>query len=172
LRPERRTHVHKQGFTLIELLVVMTIVAIGFLALRPGIAGVRRGAENRKAIRQLVGLLTSARTEAIGGGKLVRVMCDPDAGIFWAEAQIDPAVDRSEFGVLRVLGQERIRLPAHLWLSDMALAGQIVEDPAQNPIYFYPDGRADGATLLLVDASGRELTLKLVPATGRVRLSA
>ncbi|UCC69408.1 MAG: GspH/FimT family pseudopilin [Armatimonadota bacterium] len=172
MRTQPRSRAHRQGFTLIELLVVMIIVAIGFLALRPGIAGVRRGVENRRALRQLVGLFTFARTEAIGGGKLVRVMCDPDAGTFWAEAQVDPAVDRSEFGVLRVLGRERIQLPADLQLTDMALAGQIVEDPAQSPIYFYPDGRVDGAVLLLVDAAGRELTLKLAPATGRVRLSA
>jgi len=165
----KRSH---PGFTLIELLVVMTIIAIGFFALRPGIVGVLRGAENRKAIRQLVGLLTSARTEAIAGGKLVRVMCDPDAGIFWAESQINPTVDRNEFGVLRVLGRERIQLPPGLWLSEMALVGQSVEDPAQNPIYFYPDGRADGATLVLVDASGWEVAVKLIPATGRVTLSA
>ncbi len=122
-------------------------------------------------MRELAGLLTSARTQAIASGKLARVMCDPDAGIFWAELQTNPFVDREEFGVLRVLGREQIQLPSGLWLSEMALEGQSVGDPAQNPIYFYPDGRADGASLVLADERGWEVAVKLVPATGRVTIS-
>jgi len=159
-----------RGFTLIELLVVMTIIVIAFFALRPGIVGLRRGAENRKGLRQLVGLLTGARTEAIGGGKLVRVLCDPDGGVFWAEAQVDPAVDRDEFQLLRVLGREQVQLPPGLWLGDLMVAGQAAGAAAQNPIYFYPDGRTDGATVVLLDANGRELAVELALATGRVEL--
>lgn len=171
MRPEGIANVRTRGFTLIELLVVMTIIAIGFLALRPGIVGVRRGAENRKSLRQLVGLLTGARTEAIAGGKLVRVLCDPDASVFWAEAQVDPALDRDEFELLRVLGREQVQLSSGLWLSDLTVAGQAAGAIAQNPIYFYPDGRTDGATVILLDANGREVAVDLAPATGRVELS-
>jgi prepilin-type N-terminal cleavage/methylation domain-containing protein len=171
VRPEGIANVRTRGFTLIELLVVMTIIAIGFLALRPGIVGVRRGAENRKSLRQLVGLLTGARTEAIAGGKLVRVLCDPDASVFWAEAQVDPALDRDEFELLRVLGREQVQLSSGLWLSDLTVAGQAAGAIAQNPIYFYPDGRTDGATVILLDANGREVAVDLAPATGRVELS-
>jgi type II secretion system protein H len=160
-----------RGFTLIELLVVMVIIAIAFLTLRPGIVGVRRGAENRKSLRQLVGLLSGARTEAIANGKLVRVQCDPDASVFWAEAQVDPALDRDEFQLLRVLGREHVQLSSGLQLGDMTVAGQTAGAIAQNPIYFYPDGRTDGATVILLDANGREVVLDLASATGRVGIS-
>lgn len=166
----RRVELKSKGFTLIELLVVMTIIAIAFFAVRPGIASIRRGAENRKALRQLVGLLTSARTKALANGRVARVMCDPEARVFWAEMQVDPFVDRDEFRVVRVLGRERMQLPRGLWLSEMAVAGQNVGDPAQNPIYFYPDGRADGASLVLMDERGWEVSLKLAAATGRVTI--
>lgn len=172
LWPGRLENVSKRGFTLIELLVVMTIIVIAFFALRPGIAGVRRGAENRKAIRQLVGLLTSARTEAIADGKLVRVLCDPDAGVFWAEAQVDRLVDPNEFQLLRALGREQVQLPPSLWLSDLVVAGQVAAAIGQSPIYFYPDGRTDGATVTLLDANGREVVIEVAPATGRVKLDA
>jgi len=161
-----------RGFTLLEVLAVMIIIAIGFLALRPGIVNVRRSAENRTAIRQLVGLLTSARTDAVAKGRLVRVMHDSAAGVFWAEAQVDPAFDRSEFGVLRLLGREQVRLPEWLILTDLVIAGQRTGDRVSDPIYFYPDGHADGVVLLLLDAkNGRELAVKVAPATGRVTVS-
>ena len=162
---------HSTGFTLLELLAVMIIIAIAFFALRPGIGNVLRGAENRRAIRQLVGLLTSARTEAVAKGRLVRVMHDSAAGVFWAEAQIDPTFDRSEFGLLRLLGREQVRLPEWLILTDLVIAGQSTGDRVSDPIYFYPDGHADGAVLFLLDANGRELAVKVAPATGRVTVS-
>jgi len=171
VRPEGIANVRTRGFTLIELLVVMTIIAIAFFALRPGIAGVRRGVENRKSLRQLVGLLSGARTKAIAGGKLVRVHCDPDAGVFWAEAQVDPSLDRDEFQLLRVLGRDQVQLSSGLWLSDLMVAGQAAGAIAQNPIYFYPDGRTDGAAVVLLDANGSEVVVELAPATGRVELS-
>lgn len=161
-----------KAFTLIELLVVMVIIVIAFYALRPGIVGALRGAENRKALRQLVGLLTSARTEAVASGRLVRVVCDADAGLLWAEVQPDPALDRAYFEPLSVPGEDRVRLPDSLRLSDLIIGGREALRPSDEPIYFYPDGRTDGAAVLLSDANGRELAVEIAPATGKVSVSA
>lgn len=149
----------------------MTIIAIGFFALRPSFGGVLRGAERRAALRKLVGLLTSARTQAIARGKLVRVVCDPGERVLWAEVQVDPAVDRSEFELLPTLNRREVRLPDSLALVEVAVAGRPAETFIQAAIYFYPDGRTDGAELLLIDDRGRETAVALAPTTGRVTVS-
>lgn len=159
------------GFTLIELLIVMAIVAIGFFALRPSFGGVLRGAKRRAALRKLVGLLTSARTHAVAQGRLVRVMCDPVEGVLWAEVQTDPAVDRSEFELLPTLNRREVRLPENLALVDMTVSGETADAFGQIGIYFYPDGRTDGAELVLADDRGRETRVDLAPTTGRVTVS-
>src|SRR5574340_563908 len=71
------------GFTLLEMLVVIAIIAILFFALRPEFAGLMRGSQERTALRQLVGLFSYARTEAIGESRLVRVVYDPNDSVFW-----------------------------------------------------------------------------------------
>jgi len=152
-------------------LVVMTIIAIGFFALRPSFGGMLRGAQQRKAVGQLVGLLIGARTRAVASGVLVRVMCDAEEGVFWAEAQVDPAADRSQFELLRIQGRKQVMLPEWLALSDVISAGQSTSSSLQSAIYFYPDGRADGATLVLADAAGRETAVELAGATGRVHVN-
>src|SRR4030042_4510326 len=90
----RFTGGRRAAFTLIELLIVMMIIAIGFFALRPAFAGAIRGAQERTMLRGLVGLFTSARTEAIASGRLVRVVFEPTDGTFFAEVQSQPDEDR------------------------------------------------------------------------------
>jgi hypothetical protein len=63
-------------------------------------------------------------------------------------------------------------LPEWLALSDVISAGQSAPSSLQSAIYFYPDGRADSATLVLADAVGREISVELAGATGRVYVNA
>jgi prepilin-type N-terminal cleavage/methylation domain-containing protein len=159
------------GFTLVELAVVLTIIVILFSAFRPGIAGILREADERTALRQLVGMLSYARTEAVGSGRLVRVVCEPRDGVFRAEAQSDPRGDRSKFDLLYVLGRSKVSLPASLTIASFTVSGQESTDQASQ-LYFYPDGRTDGLTLTLVGDPDRETIIELSPATGRVTASA
>jgi prepilin-type N-terminal cleavage/methylation domain-containing protein len=168
----RRTRRPTRGFTLIELLIVMMIVAIASFALRPSFANVLRGAEKRGALRKVVGLLTSARAEAIARGKLIRVMCSPTEGVLWAEAQVDPSVDLYEFEPISLLGRPEVGLPDYLSLSGVWIAGQTAAGIGDAAIYFYPDGRTDGASLVLVGPGGAETMIDVAPATGKVKLSA
>jgi len=167
----RRPCTCSAGFTLIEIAVVLTILVILFFAFRPGIAGILREADERTALRQLVGLLNYARTEAVGNGRLVRVVCDPRGGVFWAEAQSDPRGDRSKFDLLYVLGRGKIRLPASLTIAGFTVSGQESTDQASQ-LYFYPDGRTDGLTLTLVGDPDRQTIIEMSPVTGRVTANA
>jgi hypothetical protein len=43
---------------------------------------------------------------------------------------------------------------------------------SETAIYFYPDGRTDGALLVVTNALGRESWVEIAPATGKVSVSA
>jgi prepilin-type N-terminal cleavage/methylation domain-containing protein len=162
----------REGFTLLELLVVMMIIAIGFFAVRPGFVGVIRGARERSALRQLVSLFTAARAEAVGTGKLIRVVYYEAGGTFHAEIQSRPEEDRQFFEPLPLMGRRQVRLPEHLTLTDIEVGGLTMTGAETAAIYFYPDGRTDGAAMLLVKQSGDTVVLELMRATGRVTINA
>jgi len=158
------------GFTLIELVVVMTIIAISYFAVRPVFTGAIRSAERRVVLRQLVGLLTQARTEAVGRGKLVRVVCEPAEGALWAEVQVDPTQDRSEFTVLRVEGRDGLTLPDDYLVTRLLIAGAEVSDLGRSEMYCYPDGSTDGLLLTMEGPTGQEVVIEVLAATGKVTL--
>ncbi len=150
----------------------MVIITIGFFALRPSFAGAVREAQERTAMRQLVGLFTAARAEAVARGMLIRVAYDPVETAFYAEAQRDPAQDRQLFEPLRLAGKRRVVLPEHLVLEAIEVSGIALPPDEAPAIYFYPDGRADQAALLMVRESGASAVLEILGATGRVSLDA
>jgi prepilin-type N-terminal cleavage/methylation domain-containing protein len=172
IRGRGETRNGRRGFTLIELLVVMMILVIAFFAMRPSFVGVLRGAEKRGALRKIAGLLVTARAEAIAKGKLVRVVCTPAEGVLWVEMQVDPAVDLHEFELVSVLGRPEVRLPEHLRLDEVLVGGQPAHPRGDAAIYFYPDGRTDGARLVVASDRGEETVVHVAPATGRVTIRA
>jgi prepilin-type N-terminal cleavage/methylation domain-containing protein len=158
------------GFTLLELLVVMIIICIAFFALRPNFTGMIRGAQERTALRQLVSLFAAARAEAVAKGKLTRVIYDSFTGAFHAEIQPDPEADRQLFDPLRLMGKSELRLPEHLTIDAIKIGGLTMSPADTQTIYFYPDGRTDGAAFLLVKDSGDTAVIEILSATGAVKL--
>ena len=167
-RPEHRL----AGFTLLELLVVMMVITIAFFALRPSFGGAVREAEERTAMRQLVGLFTAARAEAVARGRLVRVVYDPQETAFYSEVQQAPEQDRLLFQPVGLLGRKRVRLPEHLVIEEVEVGGMGLTPAEAWAVYFYPDGRTDGAALLMVRNSGATAVLEILGATGKVSLDA
>ena len=159
------------GFTLIELTVVLAIIAIGYFALQPVFSGALRSARRRAALRRIVGVLVQARTEAVARGRLVRVVWEPRAEMLRAEVQVDPAVDRSEFAPLPLIGGNQAWLPEGFAVTQLTIAGLDATQTTAE-IYFYPDGSTDGATLVMSDAEGRQVEVDLSPTTGKVTLIA
>ena len=159
------------GFTAVELVIVMTIIVIAFFSVRPMVATARRSAEKRAALRHLVSMFGYARTGAVAQARLVRVICEAGDGALYAERQVDPRADRSEFELMRVLGRSQLVLPEELVISELTVGGQDAGDLSEALIYFYPDGSTDGATLALQDQHGKETVIELSAVTGRVTVS-
>lgn len=149
----------------------MTIIAIGFFSIRPVVATARRSAEKRAALRHLVSMFGYARTGAVAHARLVRVVCEVGEASFYAERQVDPRMDRSEFELLPVLGRSRLVLPEQLLITELTVGGEDVGDQSETVIYFFPDGSTDGAALSLQDQAGNETVVELSAATGRVTIS-
>lgn len=146
------------------------IIAIAFFALRPSFGGVVEGTRERTAVRQLVGMFTAARAEAVARGKLVRVVFDANQYAFSAEIQAAPEVDRAAFDPLPLLGRKMVSVPDHLRLASLKVQGSEQVNQTRTDIYFYPDGRTDGATMVLDRERGGETWVSLSSATGRVRI--
>ncbi len=161
-----------RGFTLIEVLIVMMIIAIMFFAVLPAFLGVQRGWQERNAMRQLVSLFVATRAEAVAGGKLIRVVYDASSGSFFAEVQSHPEEDRQLFDPVALMGKRSVRLPDSLKLESIEVSGISLAESEMPAVYFYPDGRTDGAIIALAKASGGAVSLEIAPATGRVRLDA
>ncbi len=177
-----RSFAAARGFTLIELMVVMIIIVIAAFAIRPAFVRSLRADRERAAVRQVVALLSSARTEAVARGRLVRVAIAPRQTRLWAERQAAPEEDEAEsrqtqdtralFEPIALLGRKQVVLPEYLEVSDLVLGGADAMSSRDQMIYCYPDGRTSGATLVLTGATGQEFTIDLSPATGRVQLRA
>jgi len=144
----------------------MMIIVIAFFAVRPNIAGLLRGSQERSALRQLVGVFKVARTEALASGRLVRVMYSLEEGVFFAEVQSSPETDVSAFDLLPILGRESVKLPQHWEMTKLQIRGRLAPTVAE-PIYFYPDGRTDGVAMLFSDLDGSDTVLRLSSATGK-----
>jgi len=160
-----------RGFTLLELLVVMMIIAIAFFAVRPNFARSIQGNRDRAAVRRVVAVLTSARTQAVAHGRLVRLTISPDQSLLSAEVQSEPEVDKSQFDVLLLLGRAQAALPDYLTMADLMAGGESADGPGEEMIYFFPDGRTSGASFTLIGAAGGEFPLTLSPTTGRVQIA-
>jgi general secretion pathway protein H len=159
-----------RGFTLLELLVVMVILAIAFFAVRPNFVRSLQANRDRAAVRRVVGVLTSARTQAVARGRLVRVFLDLGRRRLWGEIQAEPEGDRALFDPLPLLGRAETKLPDYLAVSDLVVGGESAARRTERIIYFFPDGRTTGASMTLLGEAGGEFPLGLSPVTGRVYL--
>jgi len=159
----------RDGFTLLELLIVMIIIVIAAFAVRPTFGKAIEGNQERTALRQLVGFFQLARTQSVAKGRLVRLTFEPMEATFAAEVQTEPDRDPTVFDPMRLLGRSGIQLPDSLSVSRLAIGGQEVSARDRADIYFYPDGRTDGVSMLLADDYGREVLVEVSSATGRVR---
>ena len=144
-----------RGFTLIELVLVMvllaTILAIGM----PAMSGFWTRSRSRDAATQLLAMTQYARARAAADVRPFRLNFNLQNNSYWVTAG-DPATNEyseiaSEMG-RPIMLPEGMRLELLRQSAGRAQQGESVID-------FYPNGRADVATLRLTDVRGDVITI-------------
>jgi type II secretion system protein H len=182
----------RRGFTLIELMVVLMILVLLAALTAPSFVRQYHEAKLKSAVRDLVGLMQYARSQAVVEGTTYRLNIDRDGGRVWVtyyDIQADQtnnrepvyAEDESVLGASRKLPEgvtiREIQLgdEALSQLSDEALQeigdvrGQLNEEGTPY-IAFSPRGTTDGARILLENDYEDQLAVSLDAITGRTQV--
>ena len=149
----RRTFTGR-GMTLVELLVVLGIIGMILAISVPGLAGYAKNLRLKTATRQIVGLISLARSLAISSREDHAVI-------------VDPAQQRVTI-VNQVSGdtlEQMVRLPSSVTV-EMEVGG---EPAAEAALVFRPTGSLNGRTvsLTLADRDKRH-TITVTGITGSV----
>jgi prepilin-type N-terminal cleavage/methylation domain-containing protein len=149
MRARPESQVHEGGFTLIEALVVLAVVGFTAAIGYPELDRALTGFQARKARGELVAGVFEARSAALGQGRPVALAVDP-AGTAFSVGEI-----------------------MH------TLSGHARIDGRPQPLWFFPDGSANGGELTLVTAAGNttfvisrdlgDITVADAPAVGAKR---
>jgi len=139
-----------------ELIVVMAIIGLVLAIGVPGFAHYNKQLQLNAATRNIVGLLSLARSTAISTRSTRTVDMNPQTGTLTLEA----ASDQDDARV--------IRLSSSLTLAIQNADGTSLD--GESPVVFQPSGALSGRSVLLV-LSGRNVhsqTIRVVAATGAI----
>jgi general secretion pathway protein H len=142
--------VNRRGFTLVELMVVLVILALAAAIVVPSLSGPLASARFRRGGAEVRAAMVQARARATATGRLRTLRLDLDSGRYGIPAD---NVERA--------------LPEGTRFVAVAIAGTTVERGVAG-LRFFPDGSADGAEVVLADASEARLRLRVDPLTGTV----
>ena len=142
------------GFTLIELLVVLGIIGLILGISLPSLSTYSSELRLKATTRQIVGLLSLARSLAIGSRQNHAVVIDQE---------------RREVGILNVASGERleqmVRLPKEVAV-EIEAGGEALAEPRA---VFRPTGALEGRTLQFVlTGRNRSHTITVTGTTGSV----
>jgi type II secretion system protein H len=167
----RARPISQAGFTLIELMVVLTIIGIFSGLMFAEMRGTFEEALLRSTARKIVAAASLAGSKAVAQNRAHSLFVDPVGGRLQilVEQERDP-VDEEKL-------DPRIQVDVHSASTVME------EDDRDEPtaareerkrelerIEFFPDGTADAREITLRDRMGVELSLRINPVTGRIRI--
>lgn len=147
-----------RGFTLFELIVVLVLIALAAGLVLPSFSRGMQSIELEATSRDLVTRMKRARSEAIAGQKVFRIM------LFQGEtADDDSGEGNNDYYVLADDFEQPIRrypLPEGISIE--------LDESREFPLKasFYPNGRSSGGQFILKNAAGKELQIQLDPITG------
>ncbi|MEH6518534.1 MAG: GspH/FimT family pseudopilin [Halioglobus sp.] len=136
-----------QGFTILELLVAMTIVGMLLTASVPSTIRFYESMQYRKAIRDVVTTLGSARYRAVNSGKAQDVSINPDAKLLAYQ-------------------EHEVQIPEMLTVA--VHSAKEVNTDSTGVIRFYPEGGSSGGGIDLERPDGSGVRIAIDWLAGRV----
>ena len=171
----------RSGFTLVELMVVVLIIGVMTALMIPEMKGSFQDTLLRSTGREMINVFELAGSRAVSLNQVRRVRLEDGSGRYVVERQVPQGTGDEFVPVDDVPGargkiDERVTLefqradePADEKKAPAAGVGER-NDASGTAIAFYPDGTADGGSLMLRDRQGYRLQLRINPVTARVHL--
>ena len=174
-----------RAFTLLELFLVLAVIIAIAALIWPELTTTTKIAQLKHSARQSAMLLKLARNGAMAEACKYRCVFKYNGKQMIIEYQVDPLNQPDHFERLKAhwsklnLGEYNIRcLNVELDEWEKLLKAQEKEITEQDdeiqqkypPIVFYPDGRADSATIVLSDDKGNIVSLSLDGLTGEIKI--
>lgn len=109
-----KTFHDRRGFTLVELMVTVAIVGVVVAIAMPAMTSYKRKEDTRSAARDLSGVITNARSQAIASGRMTFLLFgEPANGLFPFEPGQIAALVRDEDGDNNLTAAD-VATPIHL----------------------------------------------------------
>lgn len=171
----------RPGFTLVELMVVVTIIGVMTALIIPEMKGSFQDTLLRSTAREMINVFELASSRAVSLNQVRRVRLEESSGRYVVERQAPQGTVDEFVPVDDVPGasgkiDERVTLkfqPAEEPTDEKsapAPGGGARNDASGTTVAFYPDGTADGGSLVLRDRQGYRLQLRINPVTARVHI--
>src|SRR5262245_27677747 len=172
----RRSH---SGFTLIELMAVLAVIAIMTAVIIPEMRGTMSDARLRSSARTLINACQVASSRAIALNQPHQLQLETQTGEYRLKATGPANTAPQNTPDRPVSSPVEGRIDPQVTVALDPAGGRETETPTspsndspgarpRDGIAFYPDGTAEGPTIVLRDREGFRLALQIQPVTARV----
>ncbi len=155
---------NKKGYTLIELMVVIVLLGLMFTIATPRIRDALFRDELKGATRQMVGLITQLRNEAIREHKDYILHFDLESNRFWFDSPSMTEEERAR------VAADASPLPGQVYIMDVRISGEGKIMHGEVGIRINKKGYIQQSVIHLGTEDNREFTLLLSPFLRRVEV--